>query len=89
MQYTDSVARSTSNSAGGSTTNTAVAYSLAEIPDYWVFNALAAYEVNKNVTVRLNVNNVFDEEYFRLNNNGGRYYPGGPRTFVLSADYTF
>ena len=45
--------------------------------------------MSKNLTVRLNVNNVFDEDYFRLNNNGGRYYPGAPRNFVLSADYKF
>ncbi len=89
VQYTDTVSRATSTTAGGSATTNRIAYSLAEIPDYWVFNALAAYEVSKNLTVRLNVNNVFDEDYFRLNNNGGRYYPGAPRNFVLSADYKF
>ncbi|HEY0944910.1 MAG TPA: TonB-dependent siderophore receptor [Opitutaceae bacterium] len=82
-QYSDSVVRSTSNTAAPTAT------AALEAPDYWVFNAMAAYSVNKHVTVRLNVNNVFDEEYHRLNNNGGRYYPGTPRSFILTADLRF
>ena len=82
-QYSESVARSTSTTAVPTGTTVVGA------PSYWVFNALLAYEVNKNLTVRLNVNNLFDEEYYRINNGGGRYYPGATRSYVLSADFKF
>ena len=50
---------------------------------------MAAYELTQNFVVRLNVNNVTDEYYYRLNNNGARYYPGAPRSFIVSAEYNF
>jgi len=88
-QYSESVSRSNNTTVAGSATNATEGISAIEVPDYWLFNALAAYEVNKHLTIRLNVNNVFDQFYYRLNNNGGRYYAGSPRTYVLSADFTF
>ncbi len=61
-----------------------------KLPDYIVVNALLAYEVNENVTVRLNVDNIFDEVYAVSSNwNGARSNLGPPRTFTLSADWTF
>jgi catecholate siderophore receptor len=60
-----------------------------EAPSYWVFNALAAYAVSDRLTLGLNVNNLFNEEYYRVNNNGGRLYPGTTRTYVLKADFAF
>ena len=61
-----------------------------KIPDYVVFNALLAYEVNDNVTVRLNVDNVFDEVYaISTNWNGTRGALGAPRTYTISADWRF
>jgi catecholate siderophore receptor len=89
VQYSESVSRSTSGTVSGSTTNPADSYVVAEVPSYWVFNALAEYAVTKNIAVRLNVNNLFDEDYYRINNNGGRFYPGASRTFVLSAAFKF
>lgn len=83
LQYADSVARSTSNTVEDTAT------SIAEVPDYWIVNLMAAYAVNESLTLRLNVNNAFDEEYFRLNNNGGRYYPGEVRNAELTANLSF
>lgn len=83
LQYTESVVRSTSNTAAPTAT------SITSVPDTWLVNLMAAYEVNKNLTVRLNLNNVTDEFSYRLNNNGGRYYPGTPRAFLLTADWKF
>lgn len=83
LQYTDSVLRSTS------TTQTPTATSIASVPDSWLVNLMAAYAVNDRLTLRLNVNNVTDEFSYRLNNNGGRYYPGTPRSFLLTADWKF
>ncbi|MFO1487072.1 MAG: TonB-dependent siderophore receptor [Verrucomicrobiota bacterium] len=82
-QYSSSVLRST----GGSLKPTATAG--IEAPDYLVFNSMLAYEFSKNFSVRLNVNNLFAAQYYRLNNNGGRYYPGTPRSFTLAAEWSF
>ncbi len=61
-----------------------------QTPSYWLFNALASYPVSKNVTIRFNVNNLFDEQFIQsLNNNGGRFNPGAPRAYLLSADFRF
>lgn len=83
LQYTDSVVRSTANG------QTPTATSITGIPDYWLVNLMAAYAVNDKLTLRLNINNVLDQETYRLNNNGGRYYPGVPRTLLLTADWKF
>jgi catecholate siderophore receptor len=84
VQYVDSVVRSTAND------NTPTATTIAEVPNYVLLNAMVAYDVNKNCTLRLNLNNLTDEEdNFRLNNNGGRYYPSGGLSFLLSAELRF
>lgn len=88
-QYTDTVTRSNNSTVAGSSTNATDSFVVLGAPDYWIFNALAAYAVNDRLTLRLNVNNVFDEESYRVNNNGGRLYPGATRTYVLSADFSF
>ncbi|MFT4176620.1 MAG: TonB-dependent siderophore receptor [Luteolibacter sp.] len=80
----------TQYSDGSSTTRLSSGSSIPGIDSYWLFNAVASYEVTKNVTLRLNVNNLFDEEYFRsVNNNGNRYNPGAGRSYVVSADWKF
>lgn len=60
------------------------------LPSHWIGNLMASYEINKNVSVRFNVNNVTDELYARaINNNSNRTYLGDPRTFLVSADFKF
>ena len=83
VQYSDSVVRSTANNQAPTST------SITHIPDYWLINLMAAYAVNGKLTLRLNLNNVLDEQTYRLNNGGGRYYPGAPRNFLLTADWKF
>lgn len=57
-------------------------------PDFVLFNAMASYELNKNVTFRLNADNLFDEEYIdRV--GGGHFVPGVGRTVSLTADFQF
>lgn len=59
-------------------------------PGYQVVDGLVEYEVNKNLTLRLNLTNLTDERYIRnVNNNGGRYSPGQPRTALLTSSVTF
>ncbi len=57
---------------------------------YWVHRAMAAYEINDNLAVQLNVSNLTDEEYFqRIRNNttNGWATPGDARSAVLSLTY--
>lgn len=84
LNYSDSVLRSTSGTQAGAT-----ALVLPGAQGYWVFNAMAAYEFGPNFNLRLNVYNLADEFYYRLNNNGGRYYRGTPQSFLLTANLRF
>ncbi|SFV06715.1 catecholate siderophore receptor Fiu [Pseudoduganella namucuonensis] len=57
---------------------------------YWVVNAMAAYQVARNVELQLNVNNIFDEQYIQaINKSGYRYTPGAPRSASLTANIRF
>lgn len=60
------------------------------MPSYWLWNALISYPIDKHVSLRLNVNNVFNEKYVAsYNNNGARFGPGTPRSYLVSADFKF
>ena len=61
-----------------------------KLPSYTIFNAMASYAVNENVDVRLNIDNLTDEEYAASSNwNGTRVFLGNPRTYLVSADFRF
>ena len=61
-----------------------------KLPDYFLVNLMAQYEVTDNISLRLNVDNVFDEFYARsLNWNGSRADLGPPRTYWLSASFKY
>ncbi|MOA39836.1 Catecholate siderophore receptor Fiu precursor [compost metagenome] len=63
---------------------------MPEIPSYWVADAMAAYRLNKNVNLRLNVYNLFDEEYIEsLNNSGARMRLGAPRSAMFTTEFSF
>ncbi|MEY4564212.1 MAG: hypothetical protein RLZZ618_3489 [Pseudomonadota bacterium] len=69
---------------------TAVAVGVPEVPSYWVFDALAAYEVSKNVSLQFNMKNLADKFYVQsLNSGGSRYTLGAPRTSTLTANVKF
>ena len=60
------------------------------VPSYTTFAAMASYEVNANVDVRLNIDNLTDEEYVASANwQGRRALLGDPRTVTLSTDFRF
>jgi len=83
-RYVDSVVRS-------SVTQFTTAQSgLTGAPSYWVFDAMASYEVNKQLSLQLNLNNLFDKDYIAsVNNSGKRYMPGAPRSAYLTANMKF
>lgn len=63
---------------------------MPSIPAYWVADLMASWAVHKNVSLQLNVQNLFDQAYIAtLNNNGSRYQPGAPRSFTLAANLLF
>jgi catecholate siderophore receptor len=61
-----------------------------QAPGYTLVDAMASYDVSRQVSLRLNVYNLTDDTYIRnVNNNGGRYNPGYPRTATLTASFGF
>ena len=60
------------------------------VPSYTTFAAMASYEVNANLDVRLNIDNLTNEEYVSSANwQGRRALLGDPRTFTLSTNFHF
>lgn len=63
---------------------------VGKLPSYTTFNAMASYEVNPNLDVRVNLDNLTDERYAVSTNwNGRRALLGDPRTLTLSTDFRF
>jgi catecholate siderophore receptor len=57
-------------------------------PAYWVIDAMAAYRVTDQLTLRVNGLNLADERYIdRV--GGGHFIPGAGRSVVLTADVGF
>ena len=55
---------------------------------YWLYNAMASYQVNRQLTLRLNVNNLANERYIDRG-NGGHVIPGPGRSVLVSATLNF
>jgi catecholate siderophore receptor len=57
-------------------------------PGFWLFDAMAAYHVNENVTIQLNVYNLADKDFIdRV--GGGHFIPGAGRSAVLTANFAY
>ncbi|MBM6445378.1 MULTISPECIES: TonB-dependent siderophore receptor [Pseudomonas] len=59
-----------------------------ELPAYHTVDLLAHYKASDNVTVGLNLNNVFDEKYFERSYSHYWVNPGEPRNFTVSLTLT-
>lgn len=57
-------------------------------PSYLRWDAAASYKLNQNVTLRLNVNNVFNERYIESLGNA-QSIPGAERTAYLTASFKY
>jgi catecholate siderophore receptor len=58
-------------------------------PAHWRFDAMAAYRVNKNLSMQLNALNLTDKVYY-AHNNGNHHADFGPgRQFILSANLSY
>jgi len=63
---------------------------MPSIPSYWVTDAMVAYRINDNVNLRVNLYNLFDEEYIEsLNNSGARARLGAPRSAMFTTELSF
>ena len=57
-------------------------------PSYWVYEASVAYMVNERLNLRLNIQNLTDEEYIDYV-GGGHFIPGIGRVAMLSTSFSF
>lgn len=55
---------------------------------YLLTNAMISYEVDKHTKLQLNINNIFDKEYYEGIGSDGMVY-GAPRNAMLSVKYSF
>lgn len=62
-----------------------------EQPAYAVVDLMAKYDFNEKTSVQLNVNNVFDKQYYSALNTSAGYgfFMGAPRNFKLTLKHTF
>jgi len=83
VRYIDALTRTASTTISG-VTNTPYAQS------YWIADAVAAYQISKNVNLQLNLYNLANQRYTAsLNNNGNRYIPGAERSAKLSLNLAY
>ena len=65
----------------------------ANLPGYVVWNAMASYKINSDVSVQLNVNNLFDKTYYDAayytSASENHVIPGPGRTVLLSTKLDF
>jgi catecholate siderophore receptor len=62
---------------------------LYKSPDYWTHRAMVGYQVNENFDLQLNINNLFDKEYYTRIRNNGWATPGEARFAMLTATFKF
>lgn len=55
------------------------------VPDYWTFDAFAIYKFNQNVSARVNVKNLTNEDYYLAGYRSGHFlYKGDERRATLT-----
>jgi iron complex outermembrane recepter protein len=61
-----------------------------EVPSYTVVDASVSWKAMRNTTLGLQLNNLFDRTYaVSQYNDGQQWILGEPRSFFVTADYTF
>lgn len=67
----------------------AVAASNVELPGYTRVDAAVFFKINKNMGVQLNVENLFDKEYYVNAHSNTNITPGSPRAYRLALNASF
>lgn len=61
-----------------------------KLPDYFLVNLMASYDLTENIALQFNIDNVFDEEYVVSSNwAASRATLGAPRTFRIGTSFDF
>ncbi|WP_333989450.1 TonB-dependent receptor [Pseudomonas sp. S3(2024)] len=61
-----------------------------ELPSYTLVDATLSWQALRNTTLGLQLNNLFDRQYAQSQYNAGQQWIlGEPRSFFVTADYTF
>ena len=71
------------------TNTTATMVNEKYLPSYTIFNAMAKYDVNRNVNLQLNVNNLTDERYFTSAHPSHYAFEGNGRNAVLALNFKY
>lgn len=58
------------------------------LPAYTIYNAMAKYDVNKNVNIQLNVNNISNKRYF-VSGHTHQAFEGDGRNAVLALNFKY
>jgi iron complex outermembrane receptor protein len=62
----------------------------AKVPGYTVVDANIAWQALPDVRLGLELNNLFDRQYATsASSDGEQWYLGAPRSFFVTADYSF
>lgn len=84
FRYVDSQARTVNNNLDSITTG------IVKVDSYSVVDAMASYDFTAHLGLQLNVYNLLDEQYVAaVNNSGQRYFPGTPRSYLLTLNAKF
>lgn len=59
------------------------------LPTYTIYNAMAKYDVNKNVNLQLNINNISDKCYFTSAHPAHYAFEGNGRNAVLAINFKY
>ncbi len=73
----------------GATTAIRTTIPRVKAQDYFVHRATVAWSPTEQLELRLNVNNLFDKEYYTRVRNNGWAMPGDRRNATLTANYRF
>ena len=60
-----------------------------QVPDYWRYDAMAAYRISKNLDLQLNVQNLTDKRYFDQVYGSHMAHVAAGRTALLSTNFHF
>jgi outer membrane receptor for ferric coprogen and ferric-rhodotorulic acid len=56
---------------------------------YWLVNMMGAYDISEQLSLQINVNNLFDKRYYNTNSWFGGYIYGEPRNVRATLSYRF
>ncbi|MFO6419170.1 TonB-dependent siderophore receptor [Hylemonella sp. W303a] len=59
------------------------------VDDYWLFDAMSSYQIDKNLSVNLNVTNLLDKKYYTIFSSYSTYTWGEGRSTTLTMNYKF